>query len=133
MPVSSVSSTPLPRKLQLRPGACLILKNAPAMARDALRPMPDGARVSEPGESGCDAALVFVSREAQVGAEFAEILPRLGGDDPLLWFAWPKAGQLETDLTRDQGWDAVTDAGWEPVRQVAIDDVWSALRFRKDE
>lgn len=132
MPVSSVSSSPLPQKLQLRPDSILILRNAPRRAREALASLPVGARLAESGESDCDAALVFVSREAQVGAELEEIVPRLAGDDPVLWFAYPKAGQLETDLTRDAGWEAVTEAGWKPVRQVAIDDVWSALRFRRD-
>ncbi len=35
-----------------------------------------------------------------------------------------------TDLNRDTLAALLTERGVRPVRQVAIDDVWSALRFR---
>ncbi|MGH3665245.1 MAG: hypothetical protein ACRDU8_03995 [Egibacteraceae bacterium] len=49
----------------------------------------------------------------------------------LLWPAYPKrSAKVDTDLTRDVGWDAVTKAGWDGIAQVSVDDVWSAVRFR---
>lgn len=50
--------------------------------------------------------------------------------DAITYIAYPKAGQLGTDLSRDSLWAMLQDQGIKPVRQVAIDDVWSALRFR---
>jgi hypothetical protein len=50
--------------------------------------------------------------------------------DNLAWIAYPKAGQLGTDLNRDILAGALAQRGVQPVRQVAIDEVWSALRFR---
>jgi hypothetical protein len=50
--------------------------------------------------------------------------------DRLAWVAYPKAGQLGTDLNRDRLAAALEGQGIRPVRQVALDDVWSALRFR---
>lgn len=50
--------------------------------------------------------------------------------DKLAWIAYPKAGQLGTDLNRDILAKLVKPNGIQPVRQVSIDDVWSALRFR---
>ncbi len=50
--------------------------------------------------------------------------------DGLAWIAYPKAGQLGTDLNRDLLWKATEGRGVRPVRQVSIDAVWSALRFR---
>ena len=48
-----------------------------------------------------------------------------------LWASYPKrSAKVATDLTRDHGWEAFSSAGWRPVTQVSIDDVWSALRFR---
>lgn len=40
---------------------------------------------------------------------------------------------MKTDINRDVGWDVVKRAGFEPVSQVSIDDVWSALRFRPSD
>jgi hypothetical protein len=56
-------------------------------------------------------------------------------DDGLLWFAYPKKSskRYKSDITRDEGWQPLGDLGFEPVRQVAIDEDWSALRFRKIE
>jgi hypothetical protein len=48
-----------------------------------------------------------------------------------LWFAYPKkTGALKTDISRDHGWDALLAQDFLPVTQVALDDTWSALRFR---
>jgi hypothetical protein len=47
------------------------------------------------------------------------------------WIAYPKAGQLGTDLNRDSLAAKMTTRGLRPVRQIAIDTVWSALRFRQ--
>ena len=50
--------------------------------------------------------------------------------DAILWVAYPKGGQLGTDLTRDVLAELVKAHGVQPVRQVSLDDVWSALRLR---
>jgi hypothetical protein len=64
--------------------------------------------------------------ERRLPAALAALAP--GG---ALWMTYPKqTSGLSTDLTRDRGWGFLRDRGWRPVSQVAIDDVWSALRFR---
>jgi hypothetical protein len=44
---------------------------------------------------------------------------------------YPKARQLGTDLNRDSLWELLVGDGIRPVRQIAIDDTWFALRFRQ--
>jgi len=53
-------------------------------------------------------------------------------DDGKLWMAYPKgtSRKYTTDINRDRGWETVEEAGFRRVSQVAIDDDWSALRFR---
>jgi hypothetical protein len=53
--------------------------------------------------------------------------------DGLLWLAYPKgtSKKYKCEFNRDTGWESLGKAGFEPVRQVAIDEDWSALRFRK--
>jgi phage-related baseplate assembly protein len=50
--------------------------------------------------------------------------------DRLAWIAYPKARQLGTGLNRDSLAATLAARGVQPVRQVSIDDTWSALRFR---
>ncbi|HNT93760.1 MAG: hypothetical protein KDB91_02760 [Bacteroidales bacterium] len=56
-------------------------------------------------------------------------------DDGKLWLAYPKGSsrRYKTDINRDHGWEIVTETGFRPVSQVAIDDDWSALRFRNSK
>jgi hypothetical protein len=50
--------------------------------------------------------------------------------DRIAWLAYPKGGKRGTDLNRDILWNHMLGKGVQGVRQVAIDETWSALRFR---
>jgi len=57
-----------------------------------------------------------------------------GKHDCMLWIAYPKqTAKVPTDLNRDVCWRVVGKWGVRPVAQVAVDDIWSALRFRPGE
>ena len=73
--------------------------------------------------------LVFVSRLAEIDTAGAPMLEAARADR-IAWAAYPKAGQLGTDLNRDLLSSALEKRGVQPVRQIALDEVWSALRFR---
>jgi hypothetical protein len=79
-------------------------------------------------------ALAFVTQQAQLDRLSKTIAAKAAGD-ALLWFAYPKASskRYPCDFNRDQGWDALRKLGFDSVRQVAIDEDWSALRFRRLE
>ncbi len=55
--------------------------------------------------------------------------------DSIVWIAYPKSTskKYKCEFNRDHGWTVLGEAGFEPVRQVAIDEDWSALRFRRTE
>jgi len=73
--------------------------------------------------------LVFVNTLADVDATCGPVV-KAAKEDRLAWIAYPKAGQLDTDLNRDILWRHLLKQRIRGVRQVSIDDVWSALRFR---
>lgn len=79
-------------------------------------------------------ALAFVKTISEVEAAASQLTSAAVGD-VLLWMAYPKASskRFSCEFNRDNGWQALGQAGYEPVRQVAIDEDWSALRFRKAE
>jgi hypothetical protein len=57
-------------------------------------------------------------------------------DNGLLWLCYPKKSSKTykgSDCSRDTVTGMLADEGYEPVRQIAIDEDWSALRFRKTE
>lgn len=77
-------------------------------------------------------ALAFITTQ-QARDELSLALSAKADGDALLWFAYPKktSKRLKCEFNRDSGWEALGQAGFEPVRMVAIDDDWSALRFRR--
>ena len=79
-----------------------------------------------------EALLIFVKTIADVDAKCAPLI-EAAKEDRIAWAVYPKAGQLGTDLNRDVLWQHLKTQGIEAVRQVAIDDVWSALRFRPEK
>jgi hypothetical protein len=79
-----------------------------------------------------DFALLFVTQQKEIDALIKEIYPKLKGD-AALWFCYPKgtSKNYKCDFNRDTGWQTVATYNLETVRMVAIDEDWSALRFRK--
>jgi hypothetical protein len=79
-------------------------------------------------------SLAFVTRQSEVDALAGPVAARAKGD-AVVWFAYPKgtSKKYRCDFNRDTGWDALKAAGFDTVRAVAIDEDWTALRFRRVE
>ena len=114
----------LAAKLQLQPGQRLELVAPPETVAAALA----GVTARGDGDPGAG-LLVFVTDRAALGHRQHQVVAAASADR-LTWVAYPKAGQLGTDLNRDSLAALLTAGGVRPVRQVSVDDVWSALRFR---
>ena len=78
-----------------------------------------------------DFILIFVRNQSEVDTFSSTALHNLLCDG-MLWFCYPKKSSKKytSDIDRDHGWKAINDAGFNGIRIVAIDNDWSALRFR---
>src|SRR5262245_11063206 len=79
-------------------------------------------------------ALAFVIRQDEVDALAKSVTARADGDASV-WFAYPKGSskRYKSEINRDSGWSELGRAGFEGVRMVALDEDWSAVRFRRVE
>ena len=121
--------TPLWKKLNLTTQNGVVILNAPhsfASESQALS-LPISVELTS---TMPDFLLAFVTKRDEIAA-IAQKLGQIDGD-PVLWFAYPKGSSknYQCDFNRDSGWEPMADIGLRPVRQVAIDADWSALRFR---
>jgi hypothetical protein len=125
-----MADTPLQKKLGIKPGQRLLVLHAPEGYQGLLGTLPEGAALRADAQGSFDFVQVFVREQADVSRTAATAVQAVkpGG---LLWFTYPKkTSGVKTDITRDHGWDDLLSAGLRPVTQIAIDDTWSALRFR---
>ena len=77
-------------------------------------------------------SLAFVTTQEQVNT-LAPAIARKAEGDAVVWFAYPKVSskKYKSQINRDNGWSVLGQEGFEPVRMVAIDEDWSAVRFRR--
>lgn len=75
--------------------------------------------------------VIFVELVKEVETLAPKALHNLTSDG-ILWFAYPKktSKKYSSDIDRDHGWEVLINHGFDKVRQVALDEEWSALRFR---
>jgi hypothetical protein len=119
-----MSTKTVAEKLLLRPGSAVWLSDA---TRGALiGPLPDGVRRVD-GPDVATTAIVFADSAASLREMLSAYRDHLSGPS-ILWIAYPKGGRA--DINRDTLWPILADYGMRPNSQVALDDVWSALRFR---
>jgi len=124
--VAGYSSTPLAKKLGIKPGARLALDDAPAGW--SVPELPEGVKQAAATEPA-DVVVAFF-REA---AELPRRLPQLAGrifPAGSLWVAWPRrAGGHESDITENGVRDHALPLGIVDVKVAALDDDWSGLKL----
>jgi hypothetical protein len=123
-------AAPLAKRMQVKAGQKVLAVNAPADYPELLGELPEGAKVVTRGDAGgADHVHVFVRDSRDLARLGPKAIAGVQGG-AVTWIAYPKkTSGVDTDLTRDRGWEAVTDQ-IDAVSQVAIDDTWSALRFK---
>ena len=118
------------RKLKLAVATSPVILGAEAATLAALAevrgaPIPDRLGTSH------DWVLLYVESRAALEAALPAAAGSLASPGTL-WIAYPKgSSKRQTDLTRDQGWDAVKDVDLMWLTLVSIDETWSAFSLRR--
>lgn len=122
-------------KLNLTAQREILVVNAPSSFEPELAALSDVTVLRDPKKAkAVQFALVFANMQAEVDS-LATLLAGKAGGDALLWFAYAKGSskKYRCEFNRDTGWSVLRSLGFDTVRQVAIDEDWSALRFRRLE
>ena len=120
----------LARKLGLNPGMRALIIAPPPGYLKLLTPLPASLPVSSKADGVYPFVHVFAIRLSEI-SEFAKKLPKYAAPNALVWISYPKkTSKLKGSLSRDVIRKAMSGPGWRAVSIVAIDEEWSALRFR---
>lgn len=126
--------TPLFKKLNFKNQTAIVAINYPKSFEVELNAMKEIASYINDIKKAkeIDFAMLFVTKQNEIDVLIKEIYSKLKGD-AVLWFCYPKGSSKNytCNFNRDTGWQTLAKYELEPVRIVAIDEDWSALRFRK--
>jgi hypothetical protein len=125
-----MKANPIIKKLGIKPGMRALVMAAPDGYVQRLTPWPEGVEVATKPAGTYQFIQFFATRMAEIEKSAPSLLQRAAAG-AVVWITYPKkTSGIDSDLSRDVLAAAMTDKGWRPVSIVALDDVWSALRFR---
>ena len=118
------------KKLGYKEAVRTLLMNAPRGLADELLPLL-GEQVDGQINGSYDFAMVFVQSMAQWMPLRGELVAAMAVQGRL-WLCYPKktSKKYKSDLSRDILWPTLGEFDYEPVSQYAVDEDWSAMRFR---
>ena len=121
------------QKLNFKDQPEVLILNSPDDFMQVLKEFENLAKVEQKIQPNkYEFILIFVKNLIEI-KEVAIKIPSIMADDVTLWIAYPKKSSRKytSDISRDNGWQPLDDLDFEGVRQIAIDEDWSALRFRQ--
>jgi len=118
-------------KLKIKKGYTLLTINAPDTFKKGLGKLPAAVAITNSGKE-YNQVHWFVYNKAQLEKELSKLM-KLVKDDVIIWVYYPKgSSKIQTDLTRDKGWDCLLKEGdkltW--ISLISFDDTWSVFGFR---
>jgi hypothetical protein len=131
--------SPTAKKLRLAPGHRVAVLNAPAGYLSLLQPGPLDVGTELRVAQTYDVVQLFVSSADEL-RRMGPTAIRAVKPEGLLWITYPKGGKTRgaTDLpatpswtTRDVLGEITSVTGYKPVALVAIEDDYTALRFKR--
>lgn len=117
------------QKLKIKPGTTLLTIHAPGDFEQQLSPLPNDVTIAE---KASDYAQLhwFVQNKAQLDKEVSKIM-KLLRDEVVCWCYYPKGtSKMQTDLTRDKGWELLLQQPIQWLSLISFNDTWSTFAFR---
>jgi len=118
------------KKLLIKPGKNWLFYNAPEDYLAVLEPLPEGVAASFSTGGEFDGVQLFVKNSSELMDSLKTIMPILK-PDTVFWVTYPKKSSgIPSDLEMMSSWDELDRYGYNGVAAAAINDIWTALRFR---
>jgi hypothetical protein len=125
-----MTGSALAKKMKLKPGQRAAVLNAPPGYLDELKPLPDGVELVENLDGEFDWVQIFVQDQAKLATIAPNLAPALKPES-LLWLSFPKgSSKIQTDLTRDRGWESLQGSDLKWTNLISVNETWSAFSLR---
>ena len=129
-----ISSQSLTEKLQLKDEKNILIQGLPSSIEKQFIKLSFSKNLTPLLKSRkIEFALLFAISQQQLVAMLNDVIPALHPDGKL-WVAYPKlTSKITSDLSRDANWNFIARYGFQSVRMIGLDNVWTAIRFKKPE
>ncbi|MGB8980591.1 MAG: hypothetical protein WCC12_01830 [Anaerolineales bacterium] len=122
-----MTDSPLSKKMKLKAGARAAVINAPANYVDELR---HDTAMSPTLNGKFDWIQIFVKSKSELDAQAPKAAKALKPES-LLWISFPKGtSRIQTDLTRDKGWEILQKLDLKWITLISVNEMWSAFALR---
>lgn len=118
-------------KLKIKEGNILMALNAPKEFKKKLADLPANVSIITSGKN-YNQVHWFVLNRSQMENELSKVM-KLLKEDIIVWIYYPKGtSKIQTDLTRDKGWDCLLaeDDKLTWISLISFNDTWSVFGFR---
>ena len=121
------------QKLNLKDQGEIVVLNAPESFEPELAGLT-GVKVARKLGGPAEFVLAFVSKQKDADA-LPAVIARKAPGDAIVWVAHPKQSskKVKCEFSTTGLWEAMGALGFEGVRRIAIDEDWTALRYRRVE
>lgn len=127
--MAGYSGTPLIKKLGIKPGQRVLLRNAPTNYVRLIGKWPDGVTQLKRAGKNIDFVHIFAGSRRELD-RYVTGLKALLAQDGAAWLSWPKKSSgIEPDIDESDIRKAGLDAGLVDVKICAVDETWSGLKF----
>ncbi len=127
--MAGYSGTPLNKKLGIKPGHRLYVKNPPDNYLDLISPLPEKVAVKNQLTTTVDVVHLFAITQASLKEDLSRARRHMAPDG-MIWVSWPKkASKVPTDVTEDVIRQLAFPLQLVDIKVCAIDDVWSGLKL----
>ena len=123
------STTPLCKKLGIKEQSRVRVEHAPSNYLELLRPLPEGAMISNRLTTDIDIWHLFVRSKARLSERLQEAMKNMP-DNGMIWVSWPKkTSGILSDMTEDVIREAALPLGLVDIKVCAVDEVWAGLKL----
>ena len=124
---------PTLKKLHFKGQTPVLLLETPAELKELRAAFETTVHDAPRGEYGF--VLAFAASKLDATARAKAVKKRLADERSLFWLAYPKGSskKYQSDLNRDSLHSLMAKLGFDGVSLVALDEDWSAMRFRRTQ
>ena len=122
-----MSDGSLSKKMKLNPGARAAVINAP---QNYLQEIKHDSEIAQTLNGKFDWVQIFVQNKAEL-EKLAPKAAKALNPNSILWISFPKgSSKIQTDLTRDKGWESVRALDLKWITLISVNETWSAFSLR---